>query len=171
MAKADRVRKRCARCGAVAVVQSRQTRCYVRKFGKGSYCCWGELSRVERKRRVVVSVRQAVQAMAVRVDTEEQLRAQRGATHRKQAARKLAAAQAGRAKLATRVKRLQTALRKRQLQVKRLERLAGLTDAEVQAVRERAQHACHVQKVRRRLLGAKDPETASPAVWAARGCV
>ncbi len=38
-----RLKKRCTRCSVVRDLPARQRNCHARRFGPGSYCCWGSL--------------------------------------------------------------------------------------------------------------------------------
>lgn len=43
--------KRCEKCGRVAAAKPRERRCKHRRFGAGSYCCWGRLVPVAARRK------------------------------------------------------------------------------------------------------------------------
>ncbi len=158
-------RKKCARCGRTGWYRPRERRCKQMErtaMGKTGYWCYGALAKVVTARR---APRPLVPLLDPRLgigqvlgeDYQARVAAEilrRGATHRVKYGRQLTAVRIATAKLATRIKRLQTALRKRQQQVRRLERLATLPDAEVEAIRRRAETAARVQQVRRRLLKA-----------------
>lgn len=48
---AKMLKKRCERCGNVKDVRARQRKCHERRFGPGSYCCWGRLVVVKEPRK------------------------------------------------------------------------------------------------------------------------
>lgn len=127
-------------------------------MGKSGYYCYGALARVRR----LVPIRTPAGVGLTDVADLITLR-DRWLAHREKAERKLATARRAEARTRTRVKRLQTALRSWQAKVRRWERLAAMTDVQVQAVWDRAKHATHVRKVRRRLLGRPAAAAAPPA--------
>lgn len=130
-------RKRCGKCGSVGWYRPRERRC---KFTKvpGGYACWGPLTAIRRRKKPLVP-------------TESPTLASRGATYRAAAARQLASHERAAKALRTRIKRLQTALRKRDAQVRRWTREAARTDEQVAAIQARTDHARQVQRMRRRL--------------------
>jgi len=84
-----------------------------------------------------------------------------GAAFRKRAERRLALSKKATAKLKTRAKRIQTALKKRATTERRLTRQTTLTDDDVGAIVARARNAAlvsaRVQAVRRRLTKSSAP--------------
>jgi len=147
--------KTCQKCGAGIWCKPRERRCKMGErtaLGRSGYYCWGKL----------VTVRAAKKPKPVRrkpAAVKEPTAAERGELHRQRAQARQRVAERQLSKLSTRIKRLQTAARKCQLKIDRFARQAEMTDAEVEAVRQRARHAAHVQKVQRRLIGKPVPES------------
>ena len=134
------VKKRCAKCGQVGYYTKGQRHCLRRKFGVGSYCCWGDLAPVRKP--------------SPPAPTSESQRVER---FRAMTGKQLAKAQQT---LKVKRRRLATAERlvaKWEARVNRLTREAALTDEEIDARRQRAQKAAQesarMGRIRRRLLG------------------
>lgn len=122
------VRKRCARCGVIAWVVATRSHCLQPRFGRGSYACYGDLERVQRKPKVDLT--EEVQQMA------EQTRAAR---RRPQdlAAKKLKHARKMVTKHTRALKRTMTAaLHHWEKAVREYERKSSMTDAEVETARQ-----------------------------------
>ena len=49
--KRTKINKRCKKCGTVSLATARERKCKVRRFGAGSYCCWGALTPVVKPAR------------------------------------------------------------------------------------------------------------------------
>jgi hypothetical protein len=129
-------KKTCEKCGKVGWYSQGMRNCRFRKFGQGSYCCWGTLLSV-------------APATPVTVLTD----ADRNAQYRSVVAKKLAQARDTLAARQTRLKRIETAVAKWEKRVATLERRAARTDEELNAQRERARFAARIQRIRRRVLG------------------
>jgi len=128
------VRKRCGKCGSVGYYRTGTRRCRMRKFGAGSYCCWGDL----------VPLRQPRKKATV----------SHGDRFRKRAVRELTSARKTLRTWERRQRRAEKLVHKWTLRVAQWEKKAQFTDDQVETLRERAAHAAHIQKVRRRLLKA-----------------
>lgn len=136
--KARKIRKRCTKCGRVALALRQARRCGYQPFGPQSYMCWGLLVPVRRP------------AKAVDAGT-----AYRAANAQK---RDLARKQVKRLALKVAFLDLKKAMAERalgraEIRASRYARRAETTDAELEQMRQRALHAGQVQKVRRRLQG------------------
>ena len=127
------VRKRCALCGQTGYYHQGTRQCRMRKFGAGSYCCWGDLTPVRKPRPKAVP--------------------HAGDRFRQRAAKQFTVAQKTLRRWQSRLKRDQKLVHKWELRLAQWERKASYTDEQVEALRQRAAHAGHVQKVRRRLIG------------------
>lgn len=128
------VRKRCAKCGSVGYYRKGTRRCRMRKFGAGSYRCWGNLVLLRQPRK------KAAVSPADRF--------------RKRAGRQLTSARKTLRTWERRQRRAEKLVHKWTLRVAQWEKKAQFTDDQVETLRERAAHAAHIQKVRRRLLKA-----------------
>lgn len=113
MIKRKRIRKRCATCGYIGMVKATQRHCYRRKFGKGSFSCWGDLS------AVAAEVRTPKPKPSPQEDAERKL-----AVARKNVSQRTAA-----------LKRLTTSLRFWQRKVTYYTMRASLTDAELEQMK------------------------------------
>lgn len=157
----ETVRKRCARCGAVERAKPRERRCKAKRFGKGSYCCWGDLVAVRRKPVVPLDQKLGVGQVLTAAQFAERAAAHHGAAYRMRMAmgrikaeHRLHDAEAA-AKLAARA--LAAAQRRVGKWGKARDRYAAreaYTDAQVAEVRGRTAKAHQVQAVRRRLAKA-----------------
>ena len=76
-----------------------------------------------------------------------------GDRFRQRAGKQLTVAQKTLRRWQSRLKRVQKLVHKWELRLAQWERKASYTDEQVEALRQRAAHAGHVQKVRRRLIG------------------
>ena len=132
-------KKQCAKCQQVGYYRTGTRHCRMRKFGINSYCCWGDLTPVRKP---------------VTRPTSE---SQRGERFRTTIGKQLAHAQQ-----TLKVKRRRLALAERlvdkwERRVNRLTKEASLSDAEINARRQRAQKAAQesarMGRIRRRLLG------------------
>lgn len=131
-------RKRCAKCGAVGYYRNGTRRCRMRKFGAGSYCCWGELTPLRKPKAPKV------------VHAGDRFRER--ATRQAKAARKSLAKWQRKARLAEKL------VHKWELRVAAAERKAQLTDDQVEQIADRMRHAATVQQVRRRIAKAAGVE-------------
>jgi hypothetical protein len=127
-------RKRCQKCGQVGYYNNGTRRCRMRTFGSGSYCCWGTLTPLRTPR-----LKSPPPA---------------GVRFRQRAARQLTRARQTLRRWEARQRRAEKLAHKWTLRVAQWERKSQYTDEQVEALRQRAAHAAHVQKVQRRLLKA-----------------
>lgn len=114
------VKKRCERCGWTGAVPVRRRRCYERRFGRGSYACWGKLARP-----VVVKKQKEEKPMPSKVVVRPQDVAQK----------KLDRARKMIAEKTRQMGRLATSLREWQSKAARYAKRASMTDVEVEAER------------------------------------
>lgn len=134
------VRKVCARCGEKGWYRERETKCKRRRFGRGSYCCWGELTRVRRRTPDADVLRDAngtPRPLGYYLNEEAQLelQVQRGGKVRADAERKLAHARRMVAEKTKQMKRLVTSLRMWERRATYYAKRATVSDAEVEAER------------------------------------
>jgi hypothetical protein len=106
--------------------------CRQRRFGRGSYACWGALERVVPAPRGV-PVREALRQLAIETIQEEVRVKQRP---QDVAAKKLAHARAKVAEATTKMRRLATSLHQWERRAQRYARAASMTDEEVARLRE-----------------------------------
>ena len=132
-----RVTKICGRCGATAKVPQKQRKCYQRRFGKGSYACYGDLFLAERGRK------------------------ERDVSKRPQeiAEAKLAKARKMVAETTRRMTRLATSLRFWERKAQYYARQASLTDTEI--AEQKAARAARSRKPMRRAMRLDETEVAS----------
>lgn len=148
----NRLKKRCTRCGVVREVRARQRRCHDRRFGPKSYCCWGQLVKVERAKRV----RKEETPMTTQAPTENATK-----TRRPQdvAAKKLEHARKKVAEKTRAMARLATQLRHWERRANYYAKRASMTDAEVAAEQAvRVARANRKPKRRAIKLGGSDGE-------------
>ena len=131
------VRKRCRRCGWTGLARLRQRHCHQRRFGKGSWACWGELERAgvgrpaQQQPEVPLPAGRGIGWYL----TEEAMAASYEAK-RQQATKDLAHARRKMAEAATRIRRATTSLKMWERRAAHYARRASLTDAEIAAERE-----------------------------------
>lgn len=133
------VRKRCTKCGSVGYYRQGTRRCRMRKFGAGSYCCYDVLVTVRKPRPKAVP--------------------HAGDRFRHRAVRQVRLARQTLRRWQSRLKRDQKLVHKWELRMAQWERKAQYTDDQVAALQARARHAGHIQKVRRRLIGASGTQS------------
>lgn len=133
------VRKRCEKCAAVGYYKPGARRCRYRRFGVGSYCCWGTLSSVAKRGP----------------STEESA----GERFRKRAAREAQTARRNWKVWSRRVVRAEKILRKWRLRLKHAEQKALYSDAQVDQIVTRAKHAASVRALRHRIAKAAGVES------------
>jgi hypothetical protein len=147
VAVAGRRRRMCVKCGWKGSVAPRQKHCYQRRFGKGSYACWGTLVDLPRKQRNPVAV-PTPEGLGVGWQLGEEAEAQRMEQFREQARKELARA---RKHLDAAIEDVTRATRRLELwrsKIVRLERKTQMTDAEIAALR--AKRSAAVAKGRQR---------------------
>jgi hypothetical protein len=123
-----RVKKRCRKCGAVAVVPTGRRRCYQRKFGKGSYACWGELTRVTRPAKPLITV---PPGMGLGWVLGEEADRAMSAAYRAKAERQLKLARQKVTEVTRKIARATTSLRMWERRAAYYAQRASLTDAEL----------------------------------------
>lgn len=132
------IRKRCTRCQTVAHVPARQRKCHVRRFGPGSFCCWGDLQREDFARfRPEVAGGQGARHVPPPPTPQETARKALGRLATRRAA------------LVKQLATLAARLRAMGQQEARLARKAAMTDAEVAADREKRSAAVRAGRARR----------------------
>jgi hypothetical protein len=153
MAAPRKVRKRCAQCGWTGKVSERQLHCHARRFGKGSFACWGQLVTVVRARRNPDAVPTPA-GVGVGWQLGEEAEAQRMEQYRTKAKAELEKA---RKRLNAAIEDVSSAterLLRWRTQVARLEKKSMMTDAEIAAERQKRLEAAAKgrNKVRRRAM-------------------
>ena len=138
--------KTCGRCGRTAPVPAWARRCRERKFGRGSYCCWGRLARV-----VEAKPKKEVAMKAPKAKARPQDLAQKKLDHaRRMVSEKTKA-----------INRLATALRAWERKATYYAKRASMTDAEL-AAETAARHAkAAARKPKRRAIALPKAEVAS----------
>ena len=120
-------RMRCEACGSVRRTNPRHKRCRLRRFGQGSYACWGRLVPATRKAVTVVMMKRPQDVAQQKLD-----RARRMVTEKTRA-----------------MKRLATSLRLWEGRARYYAQRASLTDAEIEAERARRKERQLVGKARK----------------------
>jgi hypothetical protein len=135
----NRLRKRCERCGIEATVPARQRKCHERKFGRGSYCCWGRLT-------VVVAAKKE-KRMKANATTENAKRRPQDVSQKKlEHARKMVSEKTR--AMARLAQQLRTWERKANYYAKR----ASMTDAELLAEKAARVEAISKRRPKRRAI-------------------
>lgn len=150
------MRKVCAKCGITADYAPRERRCKevtTRGFGKFArrYYCWGKLA----------AVADAPTPKAARPPKPSRI---------ERATERLNRAETQRARLRLRLTRLETALHKAEVRVKRWSRELSLTDEQVRQRELAAARAAQVSAVRRRLRKAAGRPDDEPPVFLQPDC-
>ena len=114
------LKKQCSLCHVIADVPARQRKCHERRFGRGSYCCWGRLVKV-------ITPKKEKKPMPENVNVENRARPQDIAQKKLEHARKMVTV-----KMKT-MTRLATQLRAWEKKASYYARRASLTDAEIAA--------------------------------------
>ena len=144
------VQKQCSKCGQRSWCRPRERACKQQNYGPRSYACWGALVPVK------AAEADATASSDIAVDLAI-LKTQRGQRWRIAAAKKADAAGAMAERYRARERRSVKLAEKWERRLASQKKRAAMTDDDVQAVYDRAQHAQHVQKVRRRLVGKPKP--------------
>jgi hypothetical protein len=148
------VKKRCDRCGHVSLVKVRDRRCRQRRFGRGSYACWGLLSLVKRKKKEAVVGSTSPLVTDGSLDFGQLAPAKRKLSSQEQAAKKLTHARKMIGEKTKALRRLATSLRLWERRAAYYAKRASMTDAEVAAekVKREQATAARRQKAQRRAI-------------------
>lgn len=143
------IKKRCNRCGRVADIKARQRRCYERRFGKGSYACWGNLEVVRKPRRPRKDDIQIPAGKGIGWVLSEEADRQRADRARAEARRQLDRTNEAIVDKTRAVTRLARSIDLLQQKARRLKKRSEMSDVEFAGLRERGVKA-HAAKVARR---------------------
>jgi hypothetical protein len=133
---ARNTRKICAKCGKPGWYRPRERFCKYRAFGARSYCCWGALSRPEKRQKKAPTIAEQLRAaMASAQELIDPEIAEAAEAMRRGARLKLAKAQAKVTDLARDLKRFSKLLDKYQTRANYYAKRAAMTNSEFQAER------------------------------------